>query len=106
MSGKFLVSLVVGAFIVAMAGASTAGDVWHDPYGTGETPGHSMSHEAGTSQMQGPVETGTMPDRGLSESEREQVGGEHARNFDPANTYPDRLWNPDPWPNPNIQAGE
>jgi hypothetical protein len=123
MNRNLFTLLVAAVFVVAVAGTSMA-DVWSE-CANGPSEGvsctsqnksissinsdlstdHGMS-PMGTTQIQGPMETGSMPDRYLSGFEEGENSGGQVRNFDPSNTYPDRLWNPDPWPNPNIQAGE
>lgn len=123
MSKKLLSVLFAAAFAVAFTGTSMA-DVWSQcAYGPSEgvdcpagdhsvrtmntdraTP-YGMS-EMGSAEAQGPVETGALPGHDRSTFESQQYSGNEVRNFDPSNTYPARLWNSDPWPTPNIQAGE
>jgi hypothetical protein len=123
MSRNFFKLLLAAVFVVGMAGTSMA-DVWSE-CANGPSEGVSCTSQdpsvssqntnlstdqgmstMGTAQIQGPMETGSMPDRDLSGFEQGENSDGQTRNFDPSNAYPDRLWNPDPWPSPNIQAGE
>ena len=123
MSKRLFAVFFALAFAVAFAGTSMA-DVWSQcAYGPSEgvdctSNNHSIGSmstdratlpgmsEMGSSEVQGPVETGAVPYSDQSTFERQHFSGNQVRNFDPTNDYPARLWSSDPWPAPNIQAGE
>jgi hypothetical protein len=126
MSWKYLTFLAVGVFVVGMAGTSLA-NPWSQEkwsYGPNEGVDHTKQVQAvppgynsqemtnpmsqtGSTEMQGPMETGSLPDQGYSSFEEEISHGQRALNSDQINgTVPSENWNYFPHGRENIEAGE
>ncbi|MGE5246994.1 MAG: hypothetical protein ACM3L8_01500 [Verrucomicrobiota bacterium] len=105
---KLMAFLTFSVFVFAMAATSMA-DVWSHQtwsYGPNEGVDHTRIEQSvpAGSQMQGPMETGSLPDTGLSSFEQGIVHGHRTLNYDPANGY-NPLQNWDSFPRENIEAG-
>ena len=127
MSRKLLAYLTFAVFVFAM-GATSMADVWSQEkwgYGPSEGTDHTRMEEsvpsgnngaydgtngtsqAGAEQMQGPMETGSVPDGGLSGSEEGISRGQRTLNSDQINgAVPSENWDSFPHGRENLQAGD